>query len=99
MYIRDVKEAAHQLNYNDDAIMHLIKATMPAKIYGILYNQHDLNTVITMVKDINAKKLEPANASVTASDTTPSTPFTLTKALGVTQKECISKMKSPSQIG
>ena len=51
-YIRDVKEAAHQLNYNDEAVLHLIKATMPSEIYGTLYNQHDLNTVITMVKGI-----------------------------------------------
>ena len=35
-YIRDVKEAAHQLNYNDEAILHLIKATMPSEIYGTL---------------------------------------------------------------
>ena len=28
-YIRDVKEAAHQLNYSDDAVLHLIKVTMP----------------------------------------------------------------------
>ena len=36
-YIRDVKEAAHQLNYNGEAV-HLIKATMPSEIYGTLYN-------------------------------------------------------------
>ena len=54
-YIRDVKEAAHQLNYNDEAVLHLIKATMPSEINGTLYNQHDLNTVITMVKDIYAR--------------------------------------------
>ena len=33
-YIRDVKEAAHQLNYNDEAVLYLIKATMPPEIYG-----------------------------------------------------------------
>ena len=33
-YIRDIKETAHQLNYNDEAMLHLIKATMPAEIYG-----------------------------------------------------------------
>ena len=49
-YIRDVKEAAHQLNYNDEAVLHLIKATMPSEIYGTLYNQHDLNTVILWSK-------------------------------------------------
>ena len=41
-YIRDVKDAAHQLNYNDDAVLHLIKAIMPSEIYGTLYNQNDL---------------------------------------------------------
>ena len=51
-YIRDVKEAAHQLNYNDDAVLHLIKATMPLEIYSTLYNQNDLNTVITMVRHL-----------------------------------------------
>ena len=48
-YIRGIKEAAHQLNYNDEAVLHLIKATMPSEIYGTLYNQHDLNTVITII--------------------------------------------------
>ena len=69
-YIRDVKEAAHQLNYNDEA--------MPSEIYGTLYNQHDLNTVITMVKDIYAKKPEPANPPKTTGGA--AAPFTLIKA-------------------
>ena len=72
-----MKEAAHQLNYNDEAVLHLIKATMPSEIYGTLYNQHDLNTVITMVKDIYAKKPEPANHPTT---TGAAAPFTLIKA-------------------
>ena len=77
-YIRDVKEAAHQLNYNDEAVLHLIKATMPSEIYGTLYNQHDLNTVITMVKDIYAKKPELANPpTITGGE---AAPFTLIKA-------------------
>ena len=77
-YIRDMKEAAHQLNYNDEAVLHLIKATMPSEIYGTLYNQHDLNTVITMVKDIYAKKPEPANPPTTTGGA--AAPFTLIKA-------------------
>ena len=77
-YIRDVKEAAHQLNYNDEAVLHLVKATMPSEIYGTLYNQHDLNTVITMVKDIYAKKPEPANPPTTTGGA--AAPFTLIKA-------------------
>ena len=77
-YIRDVKKAAHQLNYNDEAVLHLIKAPMPSKIYGTLYNQHDLNTVITMVKDIYANKPEPANPPTTTGEAVP--PLTLIKA-------------------
>ena len=77
-YIRNVKEAAHQLNYNDEAVLHLIKATMPSEIYGTLYNQHDLNTVITMVKDIYAKEPEPANPPTTTGGA--AVPFTLIKA-------------------
>ena len=77
-YIRDGKEAAHQLNYNDEAVLHLIKATMPSEIYGTLYNQHGLNTVITMVKDIYAKKPKPANLPPTTGGA--AVPFTLMKA-------------------
>ena len=77
-YIRDVKEAAYQLNYNDDAVLHLIKATMPSEIYGTLNNQHDLNTVVTMVKDIYAKKPELANPPTAAGGA--AVPFTLIKA-------------------
>ena len=77
-YIRDIKEVAHQLNYNDEAVLHLIKATMPAKIYGTLYNQNDLNVVITMVKDIYAKKSESANPTGATGGS--SAPFTLIKA-------------------
>ena len=51
---------------------------MPSEIYGTLYNQHNLNTVITMVKDIYAKKPEPANPPTTTGGT--AAPFTLIKA-------------------
>ena len=83
-YIRDVKEAAHQLNYNDEAILHLIKATMPSEIYSTLYNQHNLNTVVTMVKDIYAKKPEVANPPAATGGAT--APFTLIKAPNGTNK-------------
>ena len=66
------------MNYNDDAVLHLIKATMPSEIYGTLYNQKDLNTVITMVKDIYAKKPGPANPTTTTGGAAAS--FTLIKA-------------------
>ena len=51
---------------------------MPSEIYGTLYNQHDLNTMITMVKDIYAKKPEPVNPPATTGGAT--APFTLIKA-------------------
>ena len=51
---------------------------MPSEIYGTLYNQHDLNTVITMVKDIYSKKPEPANPPTTTGGA--AAPFTLIKA-------------------
>ena len=57
---------------------------MPSEIYGTLYNQHDLNMVITMVKDIYAKKPEPANPPATARGV--AAPFTLIKALNGSSK-------------
>ena len=72
-----MKEVAHQLNYNDNAVVHLIKATMPSEIYSTLYDQNDLNTVITMVKDY-AKKPEPANPPATTGGA--AAPFTLIRA-------------------
>ena len=95
-YIMDVKEAAHQLNYNDEAILHLIKATMPSEIYGTLYNQHDLNTVITMVKDIYAKKPEPANPPLASGGAT--APLLLSRLLTVPTKESISRVMNPCLI-
>ena len=46
-------------------------------MYGTLYNQNDLNTVITMVKDIYAKKPEPVSLPTA---TAAAAPFTLMKA-------------------
>ena len=77
-----MKEAAHQLNYNDDAVLHLIKAIMPSEIYGTLYHQNDLNTLITMVKDIYAKKPEPVSLL-----TATAAPFTIMKAPNGSRKQ------------
>ena len=51
---------------------------MPLEIYGTLYNQDDLNVVITMVKDICAKKSEPANPPTATGRA--AAPFTLIRA-------------------
>ena len=61
-----------------------MKATMPSEIYGTLYNQNDLNTVLTMVKDIYAKKPEPASLPTV---TAVVAPFTLMKALNGSSKQ------------
>ena len=55
-YIRDVREAAKQLGHGDDAVLNLLKATMPTELYGTLYSQDNLYAVMTMLKDIYAKK-------------------------------------------
>ena len=55
-YIRDVREAAKQLGHGDDAVLNLLKATMPTELYGTLYSHDNLYTVMTMLKDIYAKK-------------------------------------------
>ena len=54
-FVRNVQECAHQLNYDDAAIMNMIKSCMPMSIYGSLYEKTTLASVITMVKDLYAK--------------------------------------------
>ena len=41
-YIRDVREAAKQLGHGDDAVLNLLKATMPTELYGTLYGHNNL---------------------------------------------------------
>ena len=41
-YIRDVREAAKQLGHGDDAVLNLLKATMPTELYGTLYSHDNL---------------------------------------------------------
>ena len=74
-YIRDVKEAAKQLGHGDDAVINLLKATMPTELYGTLYGHNNLPQLCTMLKDIYARKPQAAASSTT---TTPgaSAPFT-----------------------
>ena len=76
-YIRDVKEAAKQLGHGDDAVVNLLKATMPTELYGTLYGHNNLPLLCTMLKDIYAKK--PQAATTVSTTTTPgaTAPFTL----------------------
>ena len=55
-YIRDVREAAKQLGHGDNAVLNLLKATMPTELYGTLYSHDNLYVVMTILKDIYAKK-------------------------------------------
>ena len=68
-YIRDVKEAAKQLGHGDDAMVNLLKATMPTELYGTLYSHNNLPLLCTMLKDIYATK--PQHTATTTATTTP----------------------------
>ena len=63
-YIRDVCEAAKQIGHRDNAVLNLLKATIPTELYGTLYGHDNLYEVMTMLKDIYAKK--PQNVVATA---------------------------------
>ena len=62
-YIHNVHEAAKHLRHGDDAVLNLLKATMPTELYGILYGHDNLYIVMTMLKDIYAKKPQTAAAA------------------------------------
>ena len=66
-YIHNVHEAAKQLEHGDDAVLNLLKATTPTELYGTLYGHDNLYIVMTMLKDIYAKKPQPAAAVATTS--------------------------------
>ena len=55
-YIRDVREVAKQLRHGDNVVLNLLKVTIPTELYGTLYGHDDLYIVMTMLKDIYAKK-------------------------------------------
>ena len=77
-YIRDVCEAAKQLGHSDDSVLNLLKATMPTELYGTLYGHDNLYVVLTMLKDIYAKKPQPAMAAAVVGVAQGATaPFTL----------------------
>ena len=76
-YIRDVREAAKQLGHGNDAVVNLLKATMPMELYGTLYGHNNLPLLCTMLKDIYAKKPQVATATSTATTPGATTPFTL----------------------
>ena len=54
-FIRNVQETGNQLNYDDHAVLNMIKSCMPTAIYSTLYDVTNLQKCITMVKDIYAR--------------------------------------------
>ena len=76
----------------DDAVGNMLKATILNELYGTLYGHNNLPVLCTMLKDIYAKKPQPASAA-TAAAATPGAraPFTFliipTKSNGKPQEE------------
>ena len=76
-YIRDVREAAKQLGHGDDTVLNLLKATMPTELYGTLYGHDNLYVVMTMLKDIYARKPQNVAAAAAGVAQGAAAPFTL----------------------
>ena len=80
-FVRDVQETGKQLNYEEEAIANMIKTSKPMAMYTSLYDEENLEKIITKVRDIYArphiKAQIAAEAAVSASTTgVPSaTPF------------------------
>ena len=70
-------ECGSQVDLNgDDAVLNLLKATMPTELFGTLYSHDNLYTVMTMLKDIYAKKPQNNVAAVTGAAQGATAPFT-----------------------
>jgi hypothetical protein len=84
-FISNVRQTAARLEYNDRAVMNLIKASMPKHVYSSLYSINNLEAVIAMVKDLFAPKTTPANTlcsmSLEESNENPSGQTTLINTL------------------
>ena len=76
-YIRDVRKVAKQLGHGDDAVLNLLKATMPTELSGNLYGHDNLYVVMTMLKDIYAKKPQNVAATTAGAAQGATAPFTL----------------------
>ena len=58
-------------------MVNLLKATMPTELYRTLYGHNNLPLLCTMLKDIYAKKPQPATATSTTTTPGATAPFTL----------------------
>ena len=66
-----------QLRHGDDAVLNLLKATMLTELYGTLYGHDNLYIVMTMLKDIYAKRPQPAATAAATTAQGATAPFTL----------------------
>ena len=54
-FVRDVQETGKHLNYGEEAIAYMIKSSMPMAMYTSLYDEENLEKIITKVRDIYAR--------------------------------------------
>ena len=65
-FVRDVQETAKQLNYEEEATANMIKTSMPMAMYTSLYDEENLEKIITKVRDIYARPHIKAQAAAEA---------------------------------
>ena len=90
-----MQECGRQLNYDDHAVMDMIKSCMPPSLYGMLYGMEDLAEIITICKDVHArsptdkaKGIPPAALPETTGDS----PFSVMKAQAPDLGPCLNKL-------
>ena len=80
-FVRDVQETGKQLNYEEEAIANMIKTSMPMAMYTSLYDEENLEKIITKVRDIyprphiKAQIAAEAAANVSTAGVPSATPF------------------------
>ena len=87
-YIRDVKEVANRLRYDDDAVAEMLKSTMPNDTYSNVFKMDNLDDIISYIRDIYARKVNPDETPDPANPTaaTGVTPFNIMKGVGGTDQ-------------
>ena len=75
VFLRNVQETAEQLEYRYATMVNMIKSKMPLAMYSTLYDNNDLEKVVTRCRDIYARTNE-ATAESSAAATGGATAFT-----------------------